>query len=185
MCVCVSHFIFIIVQGHGESTSGLLGRIIQLVHILFCLSVLAFLRKMISWSGSFSLDMTTQEHDFDTSQIYLGRKDVQSGDAEFSEIITHVGSSGTGLMNKYYYRFRNIQIDEGRIKFYYNENTFTPPSEDHWVDIVSCNATSPKHPTMLVIKGDAQPIRWYVLIHLRFKLTDITMNSLHTGIIYQ
>lgn len=77
-----------------------------------------------------------------------------------SELITHVGSSGTGLMNKYFYRFKNVRIVDGRLKFYYDSNTFEAPKEEHWVDIVSCNATSPKHPTMLVVKGDAQPIRW-------------------------
>jgi len=169
----LSHVLFIILQGDNESSRGLLGRIMHLVHILFCLSVLAVLYKVISWSGSMSLEMAMQDQDFDTSDgiIDLGRKDIQSGDEQFSEIITHVGSSGTGLMNKYFYRFRNIQIVEGRIKFYYNEKTFTPPSEEHWVDIVSCNATSPNHPTMLVIKGDAQPIRWYVLMQLSFRLT--------------
>lgn len=141
---------------------GLLGRIIQVVHVLFCLSVLAVLCKIISWSGSLSIDLGIHDANVVGNGIDLGRRGVPTGNQQVSEIITHVGSSGTGLMNKYFYRFKNIQIDQGRIKFYYDEKNFVPPSEDHWVDIVSCNATSPKHPTMLVVKGDAQPIRWYV-----------------------
>lgn len=136
----------------------------HLVHIIFCVSVLVVVCKIISLSGSLSIDTPINDED-SRGSIDLGRRHFPSDPGhQFSEIITHVGSSGTGLMNKYFYRFKNIQIDQGRLKFYYDEKNFTPPSEDHWVDIVSCNATSPRHPTMLVVKGDAQPIRWYVLM---------------------
>lgn len=146
----------------GQEVS-LIGRALQLVHILFCTAVLVALWKIVTWSESLSLDSKI-ENTIVQQEVDLGRKGVSSVPASepLSEIITHVGSSGTGLMNKYFYRFKNVQIAQGRIKFYYDQNTFTPPTEDHWVDIVSCNATSPKYPTMLVVKGDAQPIRWCV-----------------------
>lgn len=79
-----------------------------------------------------------------------------------SHVSVLVASSGTGLLNKYFYRFRNAEIREGRIFVYYDPEQMDPPAEEHWVDIVSCNATSPKLPTMFVIKGNARPFRWCV-----------------------
>lgn len=106
-----------------------------------------------------------------------------------SQIITHVGSSGTGLMNKYFYRFKNVHINDNRIKFYYDPSTFDPPVDEHWVDIVSCNATSPRHPTMFVIKGDAQPIRWYVFLcntsfMMHLLINFHTAQALHANRLY-
>jgi hypothetical protein len=106
-------------------------------------------------------------HEWGQMNAFDGVRSGKMGSTEYqgkalSQITTHVGSSGTGLMNKYFYRFKNVHIIDNRIKFYYDPRTFEPPVDEHWVDIVSCNATSPRHPTMFVIKGDAQPIRWYV-----------------------
>lgn len=36
---------------------------------------------------------------------------------------------------------------------------FVPP-EDHWVDIITGNATRPNPPTMLAIKGEEKNVEW-------------------------
>lgn len=113
---------------------------------------------MILWSKSSPVN--TNEHRSSLGRKAWDQSVFKENSRRYSELVTHVGSSGTGLMNKYFYRFQNVRIVDGRLKFYYDNNTFQAPKEEHWVDIVSCNATSPKHPTMLVVKGDAQPIRW-------------------------
>jgi len=77
-----------------------------------------------------------------------------------SHLSVLVASSGTGLLNKYFYRFKNAEIRDGSLFVHYDPKQMDPPSEEHWVDIVSCNATSPKLPTMFVIKGNARPVRW-------------------------
>lgn len=79
-----------------------------------------------------------------------------------SHLSVLVASSGTGLLNKYFYRFQNAEIRDEKLFVYYDPKQMDPPSEEHWVDIVSCNATSPKLPTMFVIKGNARPVRWCV-----------------------
>ena len=80
--------------------------------------------------------------------------------SEYSSFTVHVSASGTGLMNKYFYRFGNVRIRRGRMKFYFDaDGSFVPPTEELWVDIISCNATSARPPTMLVVKVDA-PVRW-------------------------
>lgn len=35
--------------------------------------------------------------------------------------------------------------------------------EEHWVDFISGNATAPRLPTMIVIKGEVQRQKWYYL----------------------
>ena len=37
-----------------------------------------------------------------------------------------------------------------------------PPGE-HWVDMVSGNASTPDLPTMLVVKGDLHKTKWYYI----------------------
>jgi len=94
---------------------------------------------------------------------WLQESTFETDAAEFSNLTVHVSSSGTGLMNKYFYRFGNVRILRGRMKFFYDPaGPFVPPTEELWVDIITSNATSAQPPTMLVIKVDA-PTRWQYL----------------------
>ena len=152
--------------------------------MILLLSILAAVYKTVRWLQvqSFELD------------------DRHQNASVYSTLTVHVSSSGTGLMNKYFYRFKNVRIWRGRMKFFYDpDGPFELPTHEydipcllpvpssssaspvrlplycipfqylltllfarplrHWVDIISCNATSAQPPTMLVIKVDA-PIRW-------------------------
>ena len=80
-----------------------------------------------------------------------------------SEAVVQASAAGTGLMNKWYYRFNNVQLARDKITVYYNPTTFIPPTEPHWVDIISGNTTSPKLPTMIVLKGDLHNTKWFYL----------------------
>ena len=104
---------------------------------------------------------------FTSRDVWRGREEEDSSGL-FSQVVTHVSSSGTGLMNKYFYRFHNVELRDKKLWVYYDPSEMQPPKEEHWVDIVSCNATSPRLPTMFVIKGNAQPVRWCGLWHLLF-----------------
>jgi hypothetical protein len=141
----ISHFVSLRARRRGYRSTGSI--LLEWVTVLASLVTLGAVYWCVRWS----------QQAFDDDDALLKA-------SEYSRIVTHVGSSGTGLMNKYFYRFHNVRIKRNRLKFFYDpDGTFAPPTEDHWVDIVSGNATSPKHPTVLVIKGDAQPIRWHYM----------------------
>jgi hypothetical protein len=72
-------------------------------------------------------------------------------------------ASGTGLMNKWYYRFENVRLSRDKLTVYYDPETFTPPENEHWVDMISGNTTSPEPPTMIVLKGDLHNTKWFYL----------------------
>lgn len=80
-----------------------------------------------------------------------------------SNAVVQASASGTGLMNKYYYRFDNVRLSRDKITVYYDPDKFTPPTESHWVDIISGNTTSPQYPTMIVLKGDLHNTAWFYL----------------------
>ncbi len=80
-----------------------------------------------------------------------------------SKAVVQVSASGTGLMNKFYYRFDNVQLSRDKITVYYDPDTFTPPTVEHWVDIISGNTTTPQLPTMIVLKGDLHNTQWFYL----------------------
>lgn len=77
-----------------------------------------------------------------------------------SKVFVHASSSGTGLMNRYFYRFTNVQLGRDKLTVYYNPEEFAPPEKPLWVDMVSGNATTHDLPTMFVIKGDAHDVKW-------------------------
>ena len=77
-----------------------------------------------------------------------------------SHAIVHASASGTGLVNKYFYRFQNVEISGGKLTVYYDPATLTPPTKELWVDMISGNASTPDLPTMFVIKGDTNTVRW-------------------------
>ncbi len=55
----------------------------------------------------------------------------ESDAAQYSSLAVHVSSSGTGLMNKYFYRFGNVRVWRGRMKFFYDPaGPFAPPTEE-------------------------------------------------------
>ena len=72
-------------------------------------------------------------------------------------------ATGTGLMNKFYYQFDNVQLTRDKISVFYDPHTFTPPAEPHWVDMISGNATLHEPPTMIVLKGDLHNTKWFYL----------------------
>jgi Glycosyltransferase 61 len=80
-----------------------------------------------------------------------------------SKAVVQVSASGTGLMNKFYFRFDNVQLSRDKITVYYDPDSFTPPTEEHWVDIISGNTTTPQLPTMIVLKGDLHNTQWFYL----------------------
>lgn len=85
-------------------------------------------------------------------------------DAIISNVLMHVSASGTGLMNKFYYRFQNIQLNKDKITVYYDPNEFEPPTEPYWIDMISGNISRPELPTVFVIKGDkVQGTKWFYL----------------------
>jgi hypothetical protein len=69
-------------------------------------------------------------------------------------------ASGSGFVNKFYYRFENVRLKKRKLTVYYDDTVMTPPTEEYWVDIVSTNASLPQLPTMLVIKGDVHDTNW-------------------------
>jgi len=80
------------------------------------LCILGALFKSVRW-----LQVSTFEED-DTLRVA----------SEYSSLTVHVSSSGTGLMNKYFYRFKNVRIWRNRIKFFYDpDGTFQPPTEEY------------------------------------------------------
>lgn len=80
------------------------------IHVLFLFSILGAVYKIVRW---------LQESTFETDA------------AEFSNLTVHVSSSGTGLMNKYFYRFGNVRMLRGRMKFFYDPaGPFVPPTEE-------------------------------------------------------
>lgn len=88
-----------------------------------------------------------------------------SGNAEdgiTSKMTVQVSPSGSGLMNKYYFRFRDVLVRKDKIVVYYGPD-FQPPTREHWIDFISGNTTSPDPPTMMVIKGDLHSSKWYYL----------------------
>ena len=80
-----------------------------------------------------------------------------------SKAVVQVSASGTGLMNKFYFRFDNVQLSRDKITVFYDPDTFTPPIEEYWVDIISGNTTTPQLPTMIVLKGDLHNTQWFYL----------------------
>lgn len=78
-----------------------------------------------------------------------------------SNVRIMASTSGSGFINKFYYRFENIKLKRRKLTVYYDPEKISPPKE-HWVDIISTNASYPKLPTMLVIKGDVHDTKWYV-----------------------
>ena len=68
-------------------------------------------------------------------------------------------TSGSGLVNKFYYKFENVKLKRRKLTVYYDPEKMAPPS-DYWVDIVSTNGSTPQLPTMLVIKGDVHDTKW-------------------------
>jgi hypothetical protein len=73
-----------------------------------------------------------------------------------------VAASGGGGLNKYYYRFENVRLTRSGLTVYLPPGV-DPPPEEHWVDFISSNTTSPRPPTMIVIKGDLHTTKWYYL----------------------
>lgn len=71
----------------------------------------------------------------------------------------HAAASGSGLVNKYYHRFENVQLTQEKLTVFYPPE-FTPPQGEVWVDIISGNATHPVLPTMYSIKGDLHTKKW-------------------------
>ena len=62
---------------------------------------------------------------------WLQESTFETDATEFSNLTVHVSSSGTGLMNKYFYRFGNVRILRGRMKFFYDPaGPFVPPTEE-------------------------------------------------------
>jgi hypothetical protein len=130
--------------GHTQSLTRTRLDPVDWIQVLLSLCVLAAVLKSMRW-----LRAETFEAD-----------DAILEASEYSSFTVHVSASGTGLMNKYFYRFGNVRIRRGRMKFYFDaDGSFVPPTEELWVDIISCNATSARPPTMLVVKVDA-PVRW-------------------------
>lgn len=75
---------------------------------------------------------------------WLQESTFETEAAEYSSLTVHVSSSGTGLMNKYFYRFRNVRILRGRMKFFYDPaGPFVPPTEEcvcfRWMDSDNCS----------------------------------------------
>jgi len=96
-----------------------------------------------------------------TSDAAAGDEDAPSH--VVSKAVVQVSASGTGLMNKFYYRFDNVQLSRDKITVYYDPDTFIPPTEEHWVDIISGNTTTAQLPTMIVLKGDLHNTQWFYL----------------------
>jgi len=159
-----NHKYVFVVQRYIEFAVGP-NHLVSSLTVGVCLTVLVVLLLTLRWIGAspqISRDISSIDN-LDGREVQKKSNAGLHGESS-SEVVTHVASSGTGLLNKYYYRLHNIELRRGRFIFYYDPNTLTPPTEEHWVDIVSCNATSPKLPTVFVIKGNAQPIRWYVTV---------------------
>ncbi|KAL4550286.1 hypothetical protein Ndes2526B_g08441 [Nannochloris sp. 'desiccata'] len=94
--------------------------------------------------------------------------DAAAGDEDgpsqvISKAVVQVSASGTGLMNKFYFRFDNVQLSRDKITVFYDPDTFTPPTEELWIDIISGNTTTPQLPTMIVLKGDLHNTQWFYL----------------------
>jgi len=79
-----------------------------------------------------------------------------------SQVLIHASSSGTGLLNKYFYRFQDVQLSSDGVTVFYDPDTFDPPYQPYWVDMVSGNGSLPYLPTRFVIKGDTHNIQWCV-----------------------
>lgn len=108
--------------------------------------------------------------DVQSRAVHQLTSDIQKSRSEplFSNVSILASTSGSGLMNKYYYEFRNVYVDHnGRIKVYYDPNNFgfnvTDKGYSYWVDVLSGNASSPLLPTTLVLKGEVHNSQWYYL----------------------
>ncbi|KAL4441531.1 hypothetical protein ABPG77_002035 [Micractinium sp. CCAP 211/92] len=79
----------------------------------------------------------------------------------YSSATIYAVRNGNGAFSKFYYKFKNVRLTKKFLYFHMPPGMKRPT--EHWVDFISGNATEPRLPSMIVIKGEVQRQKWYYL----------------------